>query len=47
MPILIAFSRGSKRLAGAGSLSYRMPALNRVLCTHLDIAQRKSFRPLI
>lgn len=36
---MIAYSRGSKRLAGAGSPSHRMPAVDRSF-THLsEIAQ--------
>ena len=36
---MIAYSRGSKRLAGAASLRNRMPAVSGAFCTHLDIAQ--------
>ncbi len=41
---MIAYSRGSKRLAGAAPLEYRMPAIGG-LCTHLDIAQWKEQQP--
>ena len=36
---MIAYSRGSKRLAGAAPLGNRMPAVRGAFRTHLDIAQ--------
>ena len=36
---MIAYSRGSRRLAGAASLKHRMPAMMGIFCTNLDIAQ--------
>jgi hypothetical protein len=43
---MIAYSRGSKRLAGAASLKHRMPALIGPFCIHWDIAQRIEQQPL-
>jgi hypothetical protein len=37
---MITNSRGSKCLAGTGSLSYRMPVVDWTFSTHLEIAQR-------
>ena len=36
---MIAYSRGSKCLAGTASLRHRMPAAIGSFCSHLDIAQ--------
>jgi hypothetical protein len=36
---MIAYSRGSKRPAGAASLRNRMPALSGFFCRHKEIAQ--------
>ena len=36
---MIAYSRGSKRLAGAASLKNRMPAFTGAISIHPDIAQ--------
>ena len=42
---MIAYSRGSTRLAGAASLRNRMPALNGTFRSHLDIAQWSEQQP--
>lgn len=42
---MIAYSRGSKRLAGAASLKHRMPAV-RSFGSPLDIAQMVEQQPL-
>ena len=36
---MLAYSRGSKRLAGAAPLEHRMPAIIGPFCPNLDIAQ--------
>jgi hypothetical protein len=43
---MIAYSRGSQSLAGAASLKYRMPAVGRTFCTHLDIAHWLEQQPV-
>lgn len=36
---MLAYSRGSKRLAGAAPLEHRVPAIVGSFCSNLDIAQ--------
>ncbi len=36
---MLAYSRGSNRLAGAAPLEHRVPAAVGSFCSHLDIAQ--------
>jgi hypothetical protein len=36
---MLAYSRGSKRLAGAAPLEHRVPAIVGSFCANLDIAQ--------
>lgn len=43
----IAYSRGSKRLAGAASLKHRMPALLGSFCSLRDIAQLVEQQPVM
>ncbi len=37
---MLAYSRGSKRLAGAAPMEHRVPAIFGSFCPNLDIAQR-------
>lgn len=39
---MIAYSRGSNRLAGTASLKHRMPAVTGTFRAHLDIAHWQS-----
>jgi hypothetical protein len=42
---MIAYSRGSKRLAGAASLRYGVPAMVKAFSSNLDIAHRIEQQP--
>jgi hypothetical protein len=43
---MLAYSRGSKRLAGAAPLEYRVPAVVGSFCPNLDIAHWVEQQPV-
>ena len=42
---MLAYSRGSKRLAGAAPMEHRVPAVTGPFCPNLDIAQLAEQQP--
>jgi hypothetical protein len=43
---MLAYSRGSKRLAGAAPMGSRVPATVGAFCSHVDIAQWVEHQPI-